>query len=551
MRKIKKAALLTTLALACALTPFLPKTISVSAGSSRSNVASEASIVDGRINTGDFMVSGGVRGEGNTIVFDTDCAESSKIIGKTKINNFGSYGVKNLLEGKMSLQLNSLVQDGGVFSVCFGLQSLSSKRDSEGVVEMRFYEDNGVNFVVYEHCSDEISNVLLTSKQYTAMQEGGSAELDFLVTTDGAFSLTVNGTKLIDGKTLYEGGDGYFAMFSEGLNEVSVSDMSLFGYSYDVPENVDYTETFDDNEYNANMFYTMSKIAPLSPSYLTVEDDALKFSNTAGAHITTRYTYSNFELSFDVTDLQRTAVYDENGNIVKLISNWFSIAFGVDKVDQLPESTFPLAATLQLEGMASDGKTDQTQPYTSPRLILRDKNTVQDIQAMSYNIWDAERFEGKIINVKFSVNDGLVQLWMKTSEDADWGKAQFSYDLGYTPSGYVRIFTWGQNSVTEKGLQYNSIANFTIDNLSIKNTDYEGVKKVLSGITYKSNYIADTSDFEYTTETDDGDLLGNRLDEVNQSSESGCGSVTSFAFAAPLACALCVSMIAKGGKKDE
>lgn len=538
-------------AVAMSFASLLPTTIRASAGSSRSNVASEASIVDGRINTGDFMVSGGVRGEGNAIVFDKNCAEASKVIGKTKINNLGAYGVKNLLEGKLSVQLTSLVQDSGVFSICFGLQGLSAKRDSEGVVELRFYEDNGIHFAVYEHYSDGLFNVVLAPKQYADMQAGGVANMDVLVTTDGVFTLSINGVKYVAEKTLYEGGDGYFAIFSEGLNEVSVSDLTLFGYSYDVPQNADYTETFDDNAYNANMFYTMSKVAPLSPSYLTVENNALKFSNTAGAHITTRYTYSNFELQFDVTDLQRTAVYDEEGKIVKLISNWFCIAFGVDSVNQLPESTYSLATTLQVEGMPSDGKTDQTQPYEMPRLILRDKNSTQSITGMPYNIWNAERFDGKVVNVKFSLKDGLVQLWMKTSEDDSWGDPQFSYNLGYTPLGYVRIFTWGENAVSANGLEYNSIANFTIDNLSIKNTDYEDVKKVYTSVEYKSNYIPTTPDFDYTTKTDEGDLLVNRMEEVNAKEEGGCGSALGCAMITPILLAGAVAVCAKGGKKDE
>ena len=550
MRKIKKAALFAAMAMAFTGASLLPTTIRASAGSSRSNVASEASIVDGRINTGDFMVSGGVRGEGNAIVFDKDCAASSKVLGKTKINNLGSYGVQNLLEGSLSVQLNSLVKDEGTFSICFGLQSLSAKRESKGVVELRFYEDNGINFVVYEHYGEGLYNTLLASKQYDDMQAGGKADMNLLVTSDGLFTLTINGVNLFE-KTLYEGGDGYFAIFSEGVNEVSVSDLALFGYSYDVPQNVNYTETFDNNAYNANMFYTMSNVAPLSPSYLTVEDNALKFSNTAGAHITTRYTYSNFELQFDVVDLQRTAVLDENGNIVKLISNWFSIAFGVDTVNQLPESTNVLATSLQVEGMPSDSRTDQTVPYEMPRLILWDKGKAQDIKAMSYNIWNAEHFDGKVVNVKFSMKDGLVQLWMKTAEDESWGEPQFAYNLGYTPSGYVRIFTWGQNSVTANGLKYNSIANFTIDNLSIKNTDYEGVRQLYSSIEYKSNYIPSTPDFDYTTKTEDGDLLINRIEEVNVEEEKGCGSVLSCSMLMPLLTAGAIAVARKGGKKDE
>lgn len=61
--------------------------VPVSAGASRSYVASSSSVVDGHINTGDFMTSGGVYGEGNAIVFDTSAKDNSKIVGKTKINN--------------------------------------------------------------------------------------------------------------------------------------------------------------------------------------------------------------------------------------------------------------------------------------------------------------------------------------------------------------------------------------------------------------------------------------------------------------------------------
>ena len=201
--------------------------------------------------------------------------------------------------------------------------------------------------------------------------------------------------------------------------------------------------------------------------------------------------------------------------------------------------------------MPSDSRTDQTMPYEMPRLILWDKGKAQDIKAMSYNIWNAEQFDGKVVNVKFSMKDGLVQLWMKTAEDEAWGEPQFAYNMGYTPSGYVRIFTWGQNSVTANGLKYNSIANFTIDNLSIKNTDYEGVRQVYSEIEYKSNYIPSTPDYDYTTKTDDGDLLVNRIEEVNVGKEKGCGSALTCSMLLPVLTAGVIAVAGKGGKKDE
>lgn len=546
MRKTIKAMSLAAAIAICAFAPCVENTISAEAGASRSNVASEATVVDGHINTGDFLINGGVYGEGAKIVFDQSCAEKASVVGKTKINNLGDLGVKTMIQGSMRLELNSLAQNSGVFSVCFGLQGLSAKRNSEGVVEMRFYEDNGINFVVCEHCSAEISNVLFSSRQFSNVQKGDVAKLDFSVLANGDFSLSLNGEEIVENKPLYEKGDGYFAIFSEGKNEVKVSDLSLYGYSYDTPENVNYTENFDNGGYNANVFYSMSKVSPLSPSYLTVEDGALKFSNTAGAHITTRHAYSNFEIVFDVTELQRTALYDENGNVEKLISNWFSIAFGVDNPDQAPESTNPMAVSLQVEGMPSDERTDQTKPNENPRLILWDKGTPQIITDMPYNIWDAS-FEGKVVNVKFSICDGEIKLWMKASEE-NWGEPVFAYDLGYTPSGHVRLYTWGQSATLPNGLKYNSIANFTIDNLSVKNTDYEGAKR-LTTVEYKSNIIQSAPDYSYTTQPDENDLLINRLDEIEQN--GGCSSALPCGVIVPLAGAFGVALLQKGRKKDE
>ncbi len=546
MKKSVKTTLLAAAIAACAFAPCISNTILASAGASRSNVASEASVMDGRINTGDFMINGGVHAEERKMIFDAACAESSSVVGKTKINNLGNYGVKTIIQASLCVELNALVENKGVFSVCFGLQGLGVSRISKGVVEMRFYEDDGINFVVYEHYGDDLSNVLFNSRQFEDVQKGDTAKLSFTVSADGAFTLSMNENALIEDKILYEGGDGYFALFSEGKNEVSVSELSFFGYSYDTPENVDYTENFDNGSYNSNVFYSMSKVSPLSPSYLTVENGALKFSNTAGAHITTRHAYSNFEMAFDVTELQRSAVYDEKGNIEKLISNWFSIAFGVDNPDQAPESTNPMAVSLQVEGMPSDERTDQTKPNSNPRLILWDKGTPQIITDMPYNIWDAS-FEGKVVNVKFSICDGEIKLWMKASEE-NWGEPVFAYDLGYTPSGHVRLYTWGQSATLPNGLKYNSIANFTIDNLSVKNTDYEGAKR-LTTVEYKSNIIQSAPDYSYTTQPDENDLLINRLDEIEQN--GGCSSALPCGVIVPLAGAFGVALLQKGRKKDE
>ena len=94
------------LVLTVLITPFALKPIRIEAGASKANVASIASVVDGRINTGDFMVSGGVSAKGTAIVFNEDCSSSSKIIGKTKIVNL-KKNYSNFLGFKIKVRKKS------------------------------------------------------------------------------------------------------------------------------------------------------------------------------------------------------------------------------------------------------------------------------------------------------------------------------------------------------------------------------------------------------------------------------------------------------------
>ena len=145
---------------------------------------------------------------------------------------------------------------------------------------------------------------------------------------------------------------------------------------------------------------------------------------------------------------------------------------------------------------------------------------------MKFNPWSSEA-ERKIINVRFSVLDGIVSLYLKYKGES-WGTPELTYDMGYTPSGYVRIFQWGETGTRTEGIAYNQIGNFAIDNFSISNADYEDVKQSIEAPEFKTNVIANTPDFDYDTKPDAGDLIGDRLengDPVRVGEGGGCSSV--------------------------
>ena len=111
-------------------------------------------------------------------------------------------------------------------------------------------------------------------------------------------------------------------------------------------------------------------------------------------------------------------------------------------------------------------------------------------------------------------------------------------------------------------MAYQAMANFKIDNFSIKNTDDEAAKKVAETPAYKSNIRDKTPDFDYTTVTDKNDLLGEKLKNGGTGTQKapannagmtvsakGCGS--SFGAGAALAALIPAGVILLRRKNDE
>ena len=94
------------------------------------------------------------------------------------------------------------------------------------------------------------------------------------------------------------------------------------------------------------------------------------------------------------------------------------------------------------------------------------------------------------------------------------------------------------------------MGNFTIDNLSIKDTDHENAKKLLSAPEYKSNLWGKTPDYDYKTDPDENDLIGNKIlnGDMNggTTANSGCASSTSAGI--PLISLAAISLIKRKKK---
>lgn len=484
------------------------------AGASKVYLASEASIGE-TINAGDFMTDGGVKAVNERAVFDETCSENAKLLAKAKVNNLAEFGVPTLFTFDCVLNFRQFAQDGRV-SLSFGMNNLRGETGAEDSVALLLTYDGGIKIGVSEYPAENVPSVLYAPVKFGALALGKDFSVHIAVTTDGKLNVTVDENMVLSGRKLSVEASGYIGIFSEGKNCFEVGNPEIVAYRYDAPENIEYTETFDQG-YNANVFTSQSKASPMMPSYLAAEDGKLVFSNTSGAYFSTKYTYSNFDLTFDISDLYAEAKIDEDGNIQQLISNWFGIAFGMDSYDLSADATVKQATWLQFEGIPLN--VDHTKPYSGARYVLWENNKARKVSPMntgdpdtSFSLWNKDFIAGRTVGIRLTMTDGLVSLYYRFEGEEDWGDPYFSYDLGTVKTGYIRIFTWGDNGINANGLGYNGIANFKIDNFTIRNTDYESVRNVVEAPEFKSNLRGETPDFDYEDTTEAGDLLEDRIE---------------------------------------
>ena len=501
----------------------------VSAGASTVYVASSSSILGNSINGGDFFKEGNVTASNGRAIFNKNAAESS-LITKNKVRNLENYGIDTVFKFKSTLCFKSFAENGS-FVMSFGLDDLDYRPGAGNSYSIEITYSDALYIGAFEYREENVKTALYRSVKFGNLLLNSDIPFNVEVKSDGTIYATVGSTKILTGaKRLAVTPDGFISFTSIGKNEVELTNVEITTTKYDLPENVDYLETFD-NGYNANMFYTESEASPATPSSLSVKDGALVFANTADAYISTKYMYSNFELCFDILDIFRTAKYDEDGKLIAPISSWIGIQFAMDSYRANIDTKY--ATFLQIGQMPDDYNYTKEDPNIRYVLWANNGswNALLTPSMSGFNFWDEDFVSGDVVNVKLTVIDGVLKFSARLDGDIDWTEI-ISYDMGNVKTGYIRIMTWGGKSLDPRGLAYNRIGNFTIDNLSIKNMDYESVKNVVAAPEYKSNLRDKTPDYNYVSSADEKDLLDYKIERNDMGSDiaasaSGCSSSVS------------------------
>ena len=252
---------------------------SASAGGSNVYLVSSSSVGNGQINTGDFLISGGVHAEGDSIVFDEQVSENAYIKTRSRINNMSDYGITRLFSAEFTLVVNDIAEEGSI-SFAFGLDSISNNAGAADSMELAVTYDGYLNFSVLKYTEAETPEVVKSARFGNLNYLD---EVSIKIEADYRNRLTVYihdlETPFIYQKATDTDLAGYMAFSQTEQNDFAVSAATVIGYRYETAENPDYVETFDNGEYNSNMFYSRALTSSFEGSSLSVDNLKL-ISNT-------------------------------------------------------------------------------------------------------------------------------------------------------------------------------------------------------------------------------------------------------------------------------
>lgn len=486
----------------------LPERSVVYAGSSDVEVATTESMT-GSINQGTWFVRGVTYGN-NSMVFGENSTADTRVASKIRFENLEEFGFENCLTFDLTLTFTS-ISENARFLICFGMNRPTSAVGEASATSIAFRAEGEEIFAgVLAHGADK--EELFAFTPFPENGFGKEIRVTGAVHTDGGLLLTVNGKQLVSGLAGFAT-EGYMGFGQTGNTVTEITDIDIIANTYDRPENTEASADFANGEYNANEWYSSAMAGYFKPTSLAIEEGALRFRNVSESSLSTLHKYSNFEMTFDVPYIQRTAEFSAAGDLLTPVSGWIGISMGAQSKNGGSADAINNATFLYIEGgLAADRKSS-----TETSVILMSYGSVVKTQKLpeTHHFWSTDLAETNgCMQIKLRVEDGSLQFWLKWETDADYYQV-FEYELGYTPLGLIQI--WGMGHTEGAGLQMIeqgkspleiTAGNFSVDNIKISNLD---AQKQVVKVEFKTNRREIPPDFVYTDTWSDEDLLINVL----------------------------------------
>ena len=459
MKRIAKGISL----LICAVL-MLSSTMTADAGSII-NVLTKESFAKEIDNANWHNANGDVVAENGVLVFPKESSEETRLVWKTTARDSGIYD--KLATANASLQFTALAE-GKTFALSYGLKTVEAMSGDSGNVEITFSNQGGiaVSVIAFDDNGDE---VVIAKTQKISASLKSNISIQSTLFSNGTISVNVAGKTICNKASIPVSGEGRIGFVQTGSCGVRVSDVNFTIYDYDSPENCNIDEDFDDGEYNKNELSVNQPSPKYYPSGAYITDykgeKALIFQNSNVAYLTTKYKYSNFEMSYDVLYQKNEASLNENGEVVEKKMDNYLIRYGCDS-DSMTAIRWEAGVYAGMLVVGNGSK------IASGDIVGRSEEHL---------FGNAENAE-KGYSVKLSMIDGELNVWIKWLEETEWTHMLTDNNAqGVTPNGFIQII--GQDG-----------ANVVFDNIKITNKDAKS--KVIEP-EYDSNIFKNVKDVEY------------------------------------------------------
>lgn len=470
-----------------------------------------------KVNEDSWFDAGDVGIQNGKIVFGDSANATTRIVSSKKVSNMKSSGKEKLMDAEFCIKVTR-VEAGKLFGFAFGLEKPSSKIPSadSNLIALKS-EDDSFKLVLYSYDKNGSCTVIFEKDGLDAFNK--NVKIDLNVNVDGGISVKLDGSVVYENLNAEIDAEGFVGFGQNGKFSAEIRDLRVDAYENVTPMNSDVFETFDNDEYNAELLYSQGKTGYAAPSYVVCEGGKFVFKNAGtGAtesyvvsnspsdvrtyyynqtsYISTAYIYSNVDLSFDCRFLGENSA-DSSG---------FSVILGRDFANESTENLKTEAKDIA-EGIKKDlweirfGKSDRS--IVSDTIagyieLFNGKNSVDVAEIpKDLNVFSDENY-GKPFSVWVQMTDGNLRVYIKFDGSLAFTKV-YGYEMSDTPQGCVQIRA---NGSTEEGI-FSTLGNFSVDNLSVTNFDLNAKKKVVK---YRSN-IWNTDDFVYEDTWNDDDII--------------------------------------------
>ena len=512
------------------------------AGKSRVEIATDASF-DEEISRSKWYVNGKVQHEIDSetdkgvIVFNSASAASARIISLEPAEELvGVEALNECANGRVSLKISQL---NGEFYIVFGLEYSFSALGTGNCSAISFYGQNdkiAVRVINIEgkDNSNQLNKTVIQDIAAT-FDYNETITVSFDIKTvagadsakKGKIGLALNGENYLNyDNALPCYAEGYFGFAQSAVSGVRITSVNVYSSSYDSPTTFNVDENFDDGEFDASRLFTnnndSSAAGYYTPEGVACEGGVLKFNNiTQFGFMSTCSEFSNFEMIFDVPHLQRKFEYDDYGNVNASASSFLGIAIGAPLKNN---SHYAITQSVFVY-FAAKGYVDGN-PVGMSVVLLENFKTVYSTVVNNdadNNFWSLQKAydiygKEKSMTMKVSMIDGALNVSFKWAGETDNKyRTLITYDLGYTPLGFIQIHGQGSNSLDVVRNDSLPCSNFWLDNITIVNKD---INPKTEEPEFVSSLIATGEDFDYI---DTWDYRRKTIEAV-EDEDGGCGS---------------------------